>query len=498
VISIPAYTVTIADQRAIVEQQFESVAMGRHEVYPISFARFEAEAGVSAQVEARMEAEPPLDSPWRVQSWRETVCTDQISATFRTTVDLHEPGMTVIDRHGAASLLLQALPPEATLDGIEDLHPVVDWGVVPDPETDQTVAIQEALDRCAAEHPGSTLYFPAGIYRLGTLRIPSQLTVHLAREARLVAIPDPALFPLDSKTDYPVPPEIPDGLERDARGRFIYFDGCEDSHLTGQGIIEGAGLHIRKHREAFGNINGIRIDRSRNCSISGITFIDSGFWAIHIYRSEHIKVENVTVLNPTVFTSDGIDVDSSRHVDVRGCFIHTGDDAFIVKHTAMKRGHAFAPEDIQFSDSFLLSGATAMKLGSESLTDFFQSIRFRDIHVGNLAISSGRAIALELKDHAHMRDIGWERIRVDGVNRLADLSVLQRSDASVRFGHISDVTLQDIECGPIIDPIRFYGRDAQHRLVGIRLDNIRMNDRRLSEADRAGMELNAFADISID
>ena len=54
------------------------------------------------------------------------------------------------------------------------------------------------------------------------------------------------------------------------------------------------------------------MDNCRHCSIENVQIEDSQFWACRIYRSEHIFVRRLVVINIRTYTTDGIDVDSSQ------------------------------------------------------------------------------------------------------------------------------------------------------------------------------------------
>ena len=107
------------------------------------------------------------------------------------------------------------------------------------------------------------------------------------------------------------------------------------------------------------------MDNCQHCSIENVQIEDSQFWACHIYRSEHISVRRLVVINPHLHTTDGIDVDSSQNVNVEDCTIHSGDDGYVVKCTGMHRENRKTPRNITFKGGVILSGCT-MKIGSET------------------------------------------------------------------------------------------------------------------------------------
>ena len=71
---------------------------------------------------------------------------------------------------------------------------VVDFGAKGDGVTKDTVAIQKALDDCAAGG-GGTVWVPVGNYLTGSLVLPSNITLKLDTRAKLLGSPDIADYP---------------------------------------------------------------------------------------------------------------------------------------------------------------------------------------------------------------------------------------------------------------------------------------------------------------
>ena len=61
---------------------------------------------------------------------------------------------------------------------------VTDYGVVADKEELQTGAVQAVIDKCR-DIGGGELIFPAGTYRIGSIRLYSHMTIHLMAGAKL-------------------------------------------------------------------------------------------------------------------------------------------------------------------------------------------------------------------------------------------------------------------------------------------------------------------------
>ncbi|MBN1671505.1 MAG: hypothetical protein JXR37_10755 [Kiritimatiellae bacterium] len=97
---------------------------------------------------------------------------------------------------------------------------VRNFGATGDGQTPEHDAIQRALDACSARG-GGTVTVPPGAYACGSIVLKSGVTLHLARNAVISAIPDPALYP---------------------RHRALLYAGdATDLGLTGHGTVLGTG-----------------------------------------------------------------------------------------------------------------------------------------------------------------------------------------------------------------------------------------------------------------
>jgi polygalacturonase len=121
----------------------------------------------------------------------------------------------------ACAVGVRAQPPVRT----EGWYNVRDQGATGDGATDDTKAIQTAIDQCS--RTGGRVVFPPGRYRTGMVRLKSHITIELSNQAVWQAIPDLTLYP-----DLPI---------RSAAPAFLYAGNEEEIHITGEGKIHGSG-----------------------------------------------------------------------------------------------------------------------------------------------------------------------------------------------------------------------------------------------------------------
>ena len=85
---------------------------------------------------------------------------------------------------------------------------------------------------------------------------------------------------------------------------------------------------------------------------------------------------------------------------------------------------------------------------------------------------TGRLFAIELKDHATIRRVSLIDMHAKYVNRMLDVSVLQRNEKSDRFGSVHDLRFENILIESSIDPIRLWGRSKDHIIQGVSFENV--------------------------
>jgi len=379
----------------------------------------------------------------------------------------------------------------------------------------QCEAINAAM-RALSDQGGGTLSLSPGLYPIATLSMQSHVTLHLQEGAVLQATLDVEAYPTDPPgTLYE---DLPRSLIPGPRRRVIYWHDCEHAALTGCGLIVGQGSEFR--RQTVGTpqgrplINLMKFVHARHCRIEGVTLADSEFWNTHVSLSEHITFDQVAVINerpPREWASylgdhakswfwnntDGINPDSSQHVEIRHCLLHTGDDCVAVKNTGTYRNELQDIEDIQVHHNLMVCNTTPMKIGTETRGGRAKSVHF---HHNTVAFCS-RMFAAELKDGLTVEDLRVENITVVDCNRPFDLEIIPRQDEKDQtvFSHLNGAVLKNIN-------IRRYrnegenwqshlrGRDHEHVLQNVTLENIRFGTKSLEDLGDPDLVLNEFTD----
>ena len=140
--------------------------------------------------------------------------------------------------------------------------------------------------------------FEAGTHEVNHISAESNSVLYLCKGAFLIA------KPLKVESDV--------GL--------IEIRGKSNVTVAGYGYVE---MSLLGHSERI----ALRAYAASKTDIREVTFINNGAWNLYMYYSENCSITSVTVLGHRM-NSDGINICNSRSVQVRDCWIRTGDDCY--------------------------------------------------------------------------------------------------------------------------------------------------------------------------
>ena len=197
---------------------------------------------------------------------------------------------------------------------------------------DATSTIQSAIDRCFLAG-GGTVHVPTGRYGVKTLRLCSNVTLHLERDAKLVASRQPDDYAGLIRRDRVEPlPEsffgsrgvgVKESTNRWCRAVVRVFKAHDVAIVGEEGSeIDGRNCFDADGEEKYRGPHAICVNFSTNVSLSGYAVRDAGNYAHYISRSQNVVVRGVTIRGG----HDGIDFFHCRDIAVRDCDIQSGDD----------------------------------------------------------------------------------------------------------------------------------------------------------------------------
>ena len=266
-----------------------------------------------------------------------------------------------------------------------------------------TVLINKTIEKLNA-NGGGTLFFPAGKYLTGAIKLKSNITIELEAGATL-------LFS-DNFDDYlPYVEMRHEGIMMKSFSPLIYAVDAENITIKGEGKIDGQGKKwwdeffrviidlknngkrdINKYQTMWDQVNDAKVIgseinedysealqrrffrppfiqpiRCKNVRIEGITIVNSPFWTVNPEFCENVSVDRVTIANPLSPNTDGINPESCRYVHISNCHISVGDDCITLKSGRdLQARNLNAPnENITITNCTMLAGHGGVVIGSE-------------------------------------------------------------------------------------------------------------------------------------
>lgn len=214
-------------------------------------------------------------------------------------------------------------------------------GVAADGLTDNSLAIQKAINDAAAAGGGIVEFPPAEKpYMTGPFSMASKIDLDIAKGATLEVLPKSS--PVGKPTAYPG-----DGAGGRA-GVITSEPGMHDMAFTGGGNIDGEG-------DTWWDEGGrrpflIRFSGNSEVLVSGLTFVDPPMFHISMSNTNNLTVFGITINTPDgTPNTDGVDP-SGAHQLIQNCNISCGDD-----NIAVKAGSAFCT-DLTIADCFFGTG----------------------------------------------------------------------------------------------------------------------------------------------
>lgn len=266
-------------------------------------------------------------------------------------------------------------------------------GATGDGTTVCTAVIQRTIDEVSADG-GGRVTVPAGVFLTGALDLKQGVELHLDAGAVLRGSNDIA--------DYPKRNTRIEGHFEPWRPALINAEGLRGVRITGAGTLDGNGRpfwrEFWQRRSENPKCTNLEVERPRliyladcdDVEVRGVHLKDSGFWNLHVYKCRRVTIDGIAITAPhgapprivgatqpwdelaidRAPSSDGIDIDSSQDVSIRGCRISVGDDCIALKGTkgplAMRDQSSPPVERVVIEDCVFESGHGALTCGSEA------------------------------------------------------------------------------------------------------------------------------------
>ena len=382
-----------------------------------------------------------------------------------------------------------------------------------------TVLINKTIEKLNA-NGGGTLFFPAGKYLTGAIKLKSNITIELEAGATL-------LFS-DNFDDYlPYVEMRHEGIMMKSFSPLIYAVDAENIAIKGEGKIDGQGKKwwdeffrviidlknngkrdINKYQTMWDQVNDAKVIgseinedyaealqrrffrppfiqpiRCKNIRIEGITIVNSPFWTVNPEFCENVTVDKVTIANPLSPNTDGINPESCRYVHISNCHISVGDDCITLKsgRDLQARKLGWANENITITNCTMLAGHGGVVIGSEMSGGVKKVVISNCVFDGTdrgIRIKSTRGRGGVVEDiqinNIVMRNIQEEAIILDMLYTKMPIEPVTDRTPIFRNINISNVTGSDV-----LIPIKIRGLE-ESPISNITLTNINIDGKQKS------------------
>ncbi|WP_152285441.1 glycoside hydrolase family 28 protein [Flavicella marina] len=320
---------------------------------------------------------------------------------------------------------------------------VVAMGAVGDQKTLNTVVFQEAIDSCS-NRGGGVVFVPKGVYVIGTILLKDNVTLELSENATLLGS--------EHFEDYINIDPFTDATGQVRGNCLVGARDVQNISIIGKGTIDGNGgkftpeSYKKRKVKLKGQKNAnrpflIRIVRSSNVKLQNIRIQQSGAWAVHLYQSKDVFLEDLNIYNHCNKNNDGIDLDSSHDIFINNCKINTEDDAICIKATS-----SLPTYNVKVRNCWLKSDWGAIKFGTESMGDFYK-IDIQDCFIRD---TKGGGIKLLSVDGSNMHDVVINNITMENVDmpifiRLGERLRTYRNAEKRIVGSIKNVKISNVK-----------------------------------------------------
>ncbi len=281
-------------------------------------------------------------------------------------------------------------------------------------------AINKTID-AASKAGGGTVYFPAGSYLSGSIRLKSNIALYLDQGAVIEAILDTAAYDRAEPNVWGDKYQYQDFGHSHWHNSLIWGEDLENVSIMGPGLIYGKGLtrFLRQDKlpDNLGN-KAIALKNCHNVILRDFSILHGGHFGILA-----TGVDNLTIDNLKIDTNrDGMDIDCCRNVRVSNCYVNSPWDDAICLKSSFGLGCARSVENVNIINCWVSGGfeegtmldATYKPIGQGYRANFTGRIKFgtesngggfKNITISNCTFESCQGLALESVDGALLEDV---------------------------------------------------------------------------------------------
>ncbi len=297
-----------------------------------------------------------------------------------------------------------------------------DFGAVGDGKTLNTKYIQKAIEACF-EAGGGRVLVAGGKYMTGSIRLKSNVELHIAADGVLLGSPNCSDYP-EWENLVHITKEL---LPRNRSACMIFAEECENISLTGIGTIDCNGKSFVEPEEDensccyFRRIDAPTPPRvvfftgCRNVTVENVTMVNQPpGWSYWIHDCDYVTFDRVKIIAALEYpNNDGIHINSSRNVTISNSNISCGDDCIIVRANNSSLAENKVCEKVTVTNCNLTSWSGGIRVG------WIKDGTIRNCTFSNLVMtdtSVGISILLPGRGAERVPDEGREKTRIENLS----------------------------------------------------------------------------------
>jgi|GEM_PF-1101985 len=337
---------------------------------------------------------------------------------------------------------------------------VKNYGAAGDGKTNDTQAIQAAIDACS---DGGSVILSGGTYMSGQIKLKSNMTLWIDTTAVLKGIQDNTLYPVITQhTDNANVwlTGVPGGGGWELKEAFVYAEGTTNVTIAGGGAIDGNGdcaIWDNTKDETLRPM-ALYLAYSKNVRVANIDILNSALWDFVILECDTAIVDGININTSTYgVNKDGIDICDSRNVTITNSTILCEDDAICPKSGSERGINNMTIKNVT------INGTTGNKIKFGTLTyGAFTNCLLQDIAINGSGRGGLCGISLQGLDGADFTNITFDRINLaTSANAFFLLhSAGKRGHrpigAPAKTGSMSGITFSNLDFRNITDNIGSY------------------------------------------
>jgi polygalacturonase len=330
---------------------------------------------------------------------------------------------------------------------------IKDYNAAGNGADDDTSAINLAIYTAPA---GATVYIPRGEYMVDQVLLKTGVDIYLEQGAVLRQNFDRnklgVLKGYQKNYDHTETTINAswEGHPLDAFCALVYGKDAENVHIYGEGTLDGNGeaggfwINHKIKNRAYRPKNIFLVD-CKNIRVSGITSRNSASWNIHPFYCDNIKITGLTIESrPDSPNTDGLNPESSQHVDIIGCHFSVGDDCIAIKAGKyyMSQAHLRPTRKITVRNCLMEKGHGGVVIGSE------MSCGVYDVLVTKcLFIETDRGLRIKTRrgrgSHAIVENIKYEHVIMDRVRHPFVINMFYHCDPDGKSDYVKSKEMRE-------------------------------------------------------